>query len=108
MIISAKKVNGATIVKEINVGVNASDERPDKTDISNVSIQGITLEELSGVESKCAELQVDFAEGDELFVISSSKFVNNRVELSDVMYVIKEEALEDFTARLIKNAAPPE
>lgn len=107
MIISADKVISCKVITEAvfsekeGIAVN-------QTTIEDIAIEGLKLGNLSGVESKCAELQTDFAEGEDLFVISAAKFENNSVKLADVIYVIKEAALEDFTARLIKNASKPE
>ena len=107
MVIVAKKVTSGKIVTE-EAYSEKEGRNVAKTKIENVTVEGLSFEELSGVENKCAELQVDFAEGEDLFVISSAKFNNGVVSLDDVVYVIKEVALEDFTARLIKNSSKPE
>ena len=107
MIISADKVISGKVTTESVFSVEKGTE-VSQTTITDIAVEGLRLDNLAGVESKCAELQTDFAEGDDLFVISTGKFEKGSIKIADVIYVIKEAALEDFTARLIKNASKPE
>ena len=79
MVISAKKVNHAKVLEEKVLG---SDTRT--LSITDISIQGIILKDLSGLEKKCSELQSDFSEGDGLFVITPAKFVNGNIEFNTI------------------------
>jgi hypothetical protein len=69
-----------------------------------MEIRNLVLTDLKGAESQCAETQQPFAAGDNLLVICPANFVNGEVKLSEVLYTIKESAVEDFVARMIKNS----
>jgi hypothetical protein len=75
-----------------------------KYKVSNAEIDNITITDLKGNEKCCAETQKEFTEGEDLMVLIPAKFVNQSIKFDEALYVIRTVALEEFTARIIKNS----
>jgi len=79
-------------------------ENNPKYKVNNAEIDGITISDLKGNEKCCVETQKEFTEGEDLMVIIPAKFLNQAIKFDEALYVIRTVALEDFTARIIKNS----
>lgn len=92
---------------KITKKVNAEGDAKEVHSVENAQLESIKLTSLTGNEQICIESQKPFEEGESLMVMVPAIFKNKSVEFGDVLYVIKNASLEDFTARMIKNSEAP-
>ncbi len=103
MQLKARNVIDASVLEHREVKDGAIVEITTK--IEDVVFEGLELVKLSKTELQCQELQTPFSDGDDLFVIAKATFIDDKIQVGDAFYTIKESALEEFVSRLIRNTA---
>jgi hypothetical protein len=70
--------------------------------VSNIELDSIEFVDLKNTESRCNETLELFEDGEDIVIIATGKFNNNKIVIADnAVYFVKFPAAQDFLTRFV-------